>query len=777
MPLEPPDPGRPRRRPRGRAAALARATAALLAWAGATNGALAQADPSEALLCVAPTPSPAMCLASGPISPAWASADEAAPPSEGPRSSLIADRLELADVEATLARWAQHRNEAPLSARDPSSCALERALASPSSPVVARARVLRVRCLLLTDDPSAGAQLEALLRLYPELPDALSLRLEAGAAELRAGRRASAALALRAIDLEAPGSHEARRARELLASLRDAGVAVAPLSPREEVDRAGRLVRAGPPALASAELARLREAELPALLAAQVLVYSSRVARAEARFDEADRFDRAARELDPRLAQGAREPLSTPTALDVSQGLRALRLEALVDEAATAPARTRALRGASAARLLDAMRIVSRASLGPAATALVIEATRRTSVPCATRFELAVLGSGTASGDALVPLLERCVDDGAYGLRARYLRARALERMGRGDDAIDAYRDVVARDQGSTGFYALWAGQRLVALGAPLPAPTPPSASRSDGETMSAEDAIASLDELASRHGASYPWLERARELVARGDRAGAREELHELYIAWLDARGRGSVRAGVEAVYRGASRERANVSPALRRARRALEGADLASLARVSLALGEVGLAIRFGGVVRASDRPRAFEDVVLGAASRHGLDPNLLFAVMRVESVYDPEIVSYAGAIGLLQIMPRTGRLIAERLGIPGFRTDDLLDPAVNVELAAWYLRSLLDRFEGRLPLAIAAYNGGPHNVRRWMQGYASEMPLDAFLERIPFEQTFRYVRRVLSHYAAYRANEGLAMPLLDATLPPRASDPVAF
>ncbi|MBX7195280.1 MAG: lytic transglycosylase domain-containing protein, partial [Sandaracinaceae bacterium] len=197
----------------------------------------------------------------------------------------------------------------------------------------------------------------------------------------------------------------------------------------------------------------------------------------------------------------------------------------------------------------------------------------------------------------------------------------------------------------------------------------------------------------------------------------------------------------------------------------------------QVAEALGDVGLAIRFGGTTRLADRPRAFEELVTAAAERHELDPNLLLAVMRVESVYDPEIVSYAGAIGLLQIMPRTGRLIAHRLGLSDFRTDDLLDPATNIELAAWYLRSLLDRFEGRLPLAIAAYNGGPHNVRRWMEEHGPELPLDAFLERIPFDQTFRYVRRVLSHYAAYRAQQGLELPTLDTTLPPRATDSVAF
>ncbi|MBZ0121935.1 MAG: lytic transglycosylase domain-containing protein, partial [Sandaracinaceae bacterium] len=146
-------------------------------------------------------------------------------------------------------------------------------------------------------------------------------------------------------------------------------------------------------------------------------------------------------------------------------------------------------------------------------------------------------------------------------------------------------------------------------------------------------------------------------------------------------------------------------------------------------------------------------------------------------VESVYNPRIISYAGAIGLMQIMPRTGRLIAHAMERDDFTIDQLLLPEVNIEMAAWYLRSLIDRFEGRVPLAIAAYNGGPHNVRRWMRDHASAMPLDAFLERIPFDQTHRYVRRVLTHYAAYRAQRGLALDPLSVELPPEATDTVAF
>ena len=159
------------------------------------------------------------------------------------------------------------------------------------------------------------------------------------------------------------------------------------------------------------------------------------------------------------------------------------------------------------------------------------------------------------------------------------------------------------------------------------------------------------------------------------------------------------------------------------------------------------------------------------------YGVDPNLLLAVMRVESVYQKHIVSYAGAVGLMQIMPRTGQLIAHALGRTDFTPADLLDPHVNLEFAAWYLSSLIRRFDGHLPLAIAAYNGGPHNVRRWIQESPEDMPLDALLERIPFSQTHRYVRKVLVHYEAYRRQHELPTPQLSVVLPAPRVDPLAF
>ncbi|MEM7606832.1 MAG: lytic transglycosylase domain-containing protein, partial [Myxococcota bacterium] len=146
-------------------------------------------------------------------------------------------------------------------------------------------------------------------------------------------------------------------------------------------------------------------------------------------------------------------------------------------------------------------------------------------------------------------------------------------------------------------------------------------------------------------------------------------------------------------------------------------------------------------------------------------------------VESVYQPQIVSYAGAVGLAQIMPRTGTLIAHELDRNDFVTSDLLEPETNLDFAAWYLASLIERFDGHVPLAIASYNGGPHNVRRWLADHPRDLPLDAFLEHIPFEQTHRYVRRVLGHYEAYRAKDGLSMVRLATQLPTLGADPIGF
>jgi soluble lytic murein transglycosylase len=282
---------------------------------------------------------------------------------------------------------------------------------------------------------------------------------------------------------------------------------------------------------------------------------------------------------------------------------------------------------------------------------------------------------------------------------------------------------------------------------------------------------------IAAVNEAGYPEIGRAVDLLRLGEIDAAEGELYEVFLDYRAAIGRPIRRAGLEAVARGGERPVEPMTHELRRASLDLTAGDRRAIAEVAAALGDYGTAVGIGPDLSANDRPRAYEEEVEQAAAAFGLDPNLIFAVMRVESVYQRRIVSYASAIGLTQIMPRTGRLIAHQLGYDDFTTADLLDPAINLRFCAWYLSSLIRRFDGHLPLAIASYNGGPHNVREWIEEHSQTLPLDALLERIPFSQTHRYVRRVLTHYAAYRAQQGLPMQPLSVTLPAPEIDHIAF
>ena len=139
-----------------------------------------------------------------------------------------------------------------------------------------------------------------------------------------------------------------------------------------------------------------------------------------------------------------------------------------------------------------------------------------------------------------------------------------------------------------------------------------------------------------------------------------------------------------------------------------------------------------------------------------RHGLrydvDPFLALGVMRQESVYRQWALSATGAIGLMQVMPRTGSRIAARMGDPTYSPDVLSDPSTNVRYGCWYLGQLLDRFGGAWPLAVASYNGGPHNVSAWLAPFGDQIRMDDFVETMPYAETRDYVKKVTGWYMAY-------------------------
>jgi soluble lytic murein transglycosylase len=125
-----------------------------------------------------------------------------------------------------------------------------------------------------------------------------------------------------------------------------------------------------------------------------------------------------------------------------------------------------------------------------------------------------------------------------------------------------------------------------------------------------------------------------------------------------------------------------------------------------------------------------------------------------MRQESTYNAIAVSRVGARGAMQIMPRTGHLIADLNHDTTFTAGDLEDPTLAIEYGIQYMGLLMERFDGVYPLAIASYNGGPHNVSAWLDGTGAKMPIDAWVEHIPFRETRRYVKGVSGAYARYVA-----------------------
>ena len=146
----------------------------------------------------------------------------------------------------------------------------------------------------------------------------------------------------------------------------------------------------------------------------------------------------------------------------------------------------------------------------------------------------------------------------------------------------------------------------------------------------------------------------------------------------------------------------------------------------------------------------PLAYADLLSREAQIRQLDPLLLAALIRQESLFEPVAESYAGARGLGQVMPATGRGLARNLEIEDFALDDLYRPALSVRFAAYYLEIQMGRFDDHILISLAAYNGGPGNTLRWLERSGGD--LDLFVEVITANQSRVYLQRVYSQYLIY-------------------------
>jgi soluble lytic murein transglycosylase len=625
---------------------------------------------------------------------------------------------------------------------------LELALAAPGGPAHRHLAFLRGEALLATDEPGRAADVfagatapaglalvrparrrraEALLLagrageavpiledLVREGPDDAAARLSLARALRAAEELARAAEVYRALWLELPETPESAAAAAALAAWRSEGGPIPPVAAAEEVQRAERLLASGWPERALAALDAAAAAEPPhapdraEVLRAGALVALGRHAEAE------------------RLAAG----LGAPADEAVRRGALLVRARAAarrgdVEDASRLYRDVAALRApvpglpewrqrelSDEAAFLSAWLFHDAGRFARAATLLDRFAKQNRRSPRAddalwfaawSRYRL---GRAAEADRAFARLARTAYADAALYWRARLAPSPAA--------AKELYRGAVRLS--GDGWYALLARARLGALGEGAPrVPTPDA--RPFPEAL--DPAAAARTEVAVA-------------LLTLGLRD---EALAELTLLSRSPRVRPSAAAVAQL-------------------------AAFAGDAEIPFRMARDHLA-RTRRTVRWS-HPRPYPELVEGRARAFGVDASLLLAVMRRESSFRPAVRSGAGAEGLLQLRPATALRLAQLLGAPTALAGRLAEPGVNVSFGAHYLGLLASRF-GDPAVALAAYNAGPRPAAEWATARAG-MPLDAWVESIPYRETRNYLKIVLADWDVYRALAGEAAAPLD-------------
>jgi soluble lytic murein transglycosylase len=174
----------------------------------------------------------------------------------------------------------------------------------------------------------------------------------------------------------------------------------------------------------------------------------------------------------------------------------------------------------------------------------------------------------------------------------------------------------------------------------------------------------------------------------------------------------------------------------------------------------------------------PVLYRDIVEANALRNNIDPDWVYGVLRQESAFVSDARSQAGALGLMQLMPQTGRLTGRRINLP-VSNSAILNPETNVKLGTSYLRTVLDVNGGHQVLATAAYNAGPNRVREWLPE-AQPLDSDVWVDTVPYNETRNYVKNVMAFTAVYAHRLETTIRRLTERMPPvrppgRGAEPV--
>lgn len=298
-------------------------------------------------------------------------------------------------------------------------------------------------------------------------------------------------------------------------------------------------------------------------------------------------------------------------------------------------------------------------------------------------------------------------EDRAFGTAAAYWQARSAEKTGDDEAAKQLYSQIVK--DGDESYYQGLAMRRLQRLGVLV----------EESKTAAAAPAAAPDPPLSTQ--VSF-HLSRARELAAIS--------LSRMAVAELDEIGRANPPS--------------RLRPILMREyfHNQAYGRSLALANQLPGSNGERNF-YRF---------PLAFWNMVKQHAEEQGVDPYLILALIRQESLFDTRARSSAAALGLMQLLPSTAKRIAKQLGMSSPSPDTLFDPEVNLALGTQYLKDLLQRYSNNWFKAIAAYNAGETAVDRWEKEIVTD-DIEEFVERIPYSETRGYVKLVIRNHRIYK------------------------
>jgi soluble lytic murein transglycosylase len=188
---------------------------------------------------------------------------------------------------------------------------------------------------------------------------------------------------------------------------------------------------------------------------------------------------------------------------------------------------------------------------------------------------------------------------------------------------------------------------------------------------------------------------------------------------------------------------------------------------AELAQTLGLVSMAIQTANIAEATNHlhlrfPVVYEPQFRRASLDTTVPVPLLIAIARQESAMEASARSSADARGLMQLLPSTARMVARRANMSSPSATDLYDPGTNIGLGSYHLAWLIARYDGQTPLAIAAYNAGEHRIDRWIKE-AQGVPMDVWIEQIPFRETRSYVKNVLAFRHVYSKKLHAPTPML--------------